>query len=44
VVTDDLGVIDGDGFRILGRAEGTEARGCSIAVDELLSADVAAGR
>ena len=38
VLTDDLGALDGEGFRMLGRAEGTEARGCSIAVDELLSA------
>lgn len=38
VLTDDLGTLDGEGFRMLGRAEGTEARGCSIAVDELLSA------
>jgi hypothetical protein len=43
VVTDDLGVMDGEGFRILGRAEGTEARGCSIAVDELLSVVKTAG-
>jgi hypothetical protein len=42
VVTDDLGVIDGDGFHMVGRAEGTEARGCSIAVDELLSAGATA--
>ncbi len=44
VVTDDLGVMDGEGFRMVGRAEGSEARGCSIAVDELLSAEATAGR
>ena len=27
------------GFVLLGRAEGTEARGCSVALDELLAAD-----
>ncbi len=37
VQTDDLGVGIGDGFEGLGRAEGAEARGCSIAADELLS-------
>lgn len=36
--TEDLGVCFADGFRILGRAGGTEARGCSIAMDEMLSA------
>lgn len=36
--TDDLGVAVGDGFRLLGRARGAEARGCSIAFDEWLSA------
>jgi hypothetical protein len=38
VQTDDLGREVGDGFQILGRAAGAEARGCSIAMDELLSA------
>jgi anaerobic magnesium-protoporphyrin IX monomethyl ester cyclase len=37
VQTDDLGVEVGDGFEILGRAQGAEAKGCSISVDELLS-------
>jgi hypothetical protein len=37
VQTDDLGVEVGDGFEILGRAPGAEAKGCSISVDELLS-------
>lgn len=36
--TDDVGVAVGDGFEILGRASGTEARGCSMAIDELLNA------
>ena len=35
--TADLGRSVGEGFEILGREEGAEARGCSIAVDLLLS-------
>lgn len=39
IQTADLGVTAPDGaFRLLGRATGAEARGCSIAMDELLSA------
>lgn len=37
VLTEDLGVEDADGFRLLGREEGSEPRGCSMALDELLS-------
>ncbi len=37
VQTDDMGVEIEEGFEILGRASGAEARGCSIASDELLS-------
>ena len=37
IQTDDLGKEIGNGFEIVGRAKGAEARGCSIAVDELLS-------
>jgi len=33
----DLGRRVGDGFEVLGREPGAEARGCSIAADELLS-------
>jgi acyl-CoA synthetase (AMP-forming)/AMP-acid ligase II len=36
VQTADLGVAGTDGFEVLGREPGAEARGCSIAVDELL--------
>lgn len=32
----DVGRRVGDGFEVLGRAEGAEARGCSIAADEIL--------
>jgi len=38
VQTDDLGVAGDDGFEILGRAAGAELRGCSIAIDEWLTA------
>ena len=35
--TEDLGRRVGDGFEVLGREPGAEARGCSIAADTLLS-------
>jgi hypothetical protein len=35
VLTQDLGVADGDGFRLLGRAAGAELRGCSLQAEEL---------
>lgn len=38
VQTDDLGYEIGNGFEVIGRAKGAEARGCSIAFDEILSA------
>lgn len=37
VLTEDLGVAFDDGFRVLGRAQGAEPRGCSLAMDDLLS-------
>jgi len=36
LLTQDIGVQYPDGFEILGRAPGSEARGCSIAMDEFL--------
>lgn len=36
--TADLGRVGPDGVELLGRARGAEARGCSIAMDELLTA------
>ena len=36
ILTEDAGIETDDGFRLLGRAEGAEARGCSMAVDEFL--------
>lgn len=38
VQTADLGVTSPAGFRVLGRARGAEARGCSLAMDDLLRA------
>jgi propanol-preferring alcohol dehydrogenase len=38
VLSEDVGYECEDGFVLLGRAQGTEARGCSIAVDELINA------
>jgi len=35
LLTEDLGVAAGDGFRLLGRAAGAELRGCSLVVEEL---------
>ncbi|HEX4965940.1 MAG TPA: hypothetical protein VF173_34340 [Thermoanaerobaculia bacterium] len=37
LLTEDLGVSEGDGFRLLGRAAGAELRGCSLVVEELRS-------
>jgi hypothetical protein len=34
--SEDLGRALDDGFEVLGRAEGSDARGCSIALDEML--------
>jgi hypothetical protein len=38
VLTEDVGIQVDGGFRLLGRAQGTEARGCSVAIDEMLLA------
>jgi hypothetical protein len=35
LLTEDLGVGDSRGFRLLGRAAGAELRGCSLTVEEL---------
>lgn len=37
ILTEDLGVKLGDGFVLIGRARGSELRGCSVLIDELLS-------
>jgi hypothetical protein len=38
LLTEDVGVAAGDGFLLLGRAEGAQAKGCSLAVQEFLQA------
>jgi hypothetical protein len=43
VLSEDVGHTLGEGFEVLGRAQGSEARGCSIALDELLAAVQARG-
>ena len=44
VLTEDVGHTLGRGFELLGRAQGSEARGCSIALDELIQAVKAGSR
>ena len=44
LLTEDLGVRDGMGFRLLGRAAGAELRGCSLVVEELAAATSRAPR
>ncbi|MDP2954929.1 MAG: hypothetical protein Q8N53_00795 [Longimicrobiales bacterium] len=38
VLTEDLGSVSPDGVRLLGRSPGAEPRGCSLALEEILSA------
>ena len=38
ILTEDTGIETDDGFLLLGRAEGAEAKGCSMSVDEFLKA------
>ena len=38
ILTEDLGVATAEGFRFLGRVKGSESRGCSVSVDEMLAA------
>jgi len=37
IQTEDLGVAKGEGFILLGRLSGAERRGCSLAIDELIT-------
>lgn len=37
LLTQDLGIMYADGFEVVGRAPGAEARGCSIAMDQFLA-------
>lgn len=38
ILTEDLGVRRGEGFQLLGRVQGAEPRGCSLAMEEVLRA------
>ena len=38
ILTEDVGVATDDGFVLLGRAQGAEAKGCSLAVEDFLKA------
>ena len=38
ILTEDAGIETDDGFLLLGRADGAEAQGCSMAVEEFLNA------
>lgn len=38
ILTEDAGIQTEDGFQLLGRADGAEAQGCSMAVEEFLKA------
>ncbi len=42
VLTEDLGLAERGGFRLLGRASGAELRGCSLAAEELAAEELAA--
>jgi hypothetical protein len=39
ILTEDVGVATPLGFRLLGRVQGAESRGCSVSVDEMLAAE-----
>lgn len=41
ILTEDVGLESGAGFLLLGRAEGVDAKGCSLAVEEFLRATAA---
>jgi hypothetical protein len=36
ILTEDLGIMDREGFRVQGRAPGAEPRGCSLTMEELV--------
>lgn len=38
ILTEDVGMAVQGGFLLFGRAQGSEARGCSVAIDEMLAA------
>lgn len=43
ILTEDLGIEVEGGFRLLGRSEGAEPRGCSLAMEDLMNASRASG-
>jgi hypothetical protein len=38
LLTEDVGIATDDGFILLGRAQGAQAKGCSLAVEDFLQA------
>jgi hypothetical protein len=38
ILTEDVGIATDNGFILIGRAQGSQAKGCSLAVDEFLQA------
>ena len=38
ILTEDVGIVTADGFQLLGRAEGAQAKGCSLAVEDFVQA------
>ena len=38
ILTEDVGIMGADGFQLLGRAEGAQAKGCSLAVESFVQA------
>jgi len=38
ILTEDAGIIEAGGFRLLGRVDGADSKGCSVAVEEFLKA------
>ena len=38
ILTEDVGIVGADGFQLLGRAEGAQAKGCSLAVESFVAA------
>lgn len=38
ILTEDAGIVEPGGFRLLGRVDGADSKGCSVAVEEFLKA------
>lgn len=39
IMTEDIGIKEGEGFYLLGRAEGAEAKGCSLAIEQFIASN-----